>query len=288
MPDRFYVGKFDESKFAVPHGYEEHSKGFERVSLVDHSVGSVHMGVGICQLQPKGSMEFCIHANEKGIYILEGEVEMRRGCEAFRLSKDDYALVPYGVSHAFRNTAKKAVRWFEIQAPQPKPPGGWQDTLFVGNTDWPPQVSPPDMEDIRTRFLGHFKGQKPMFPQGIGSHGPTHTVYRFMEREFGAQHFFMMRGELAVGSTRGAHDHPVEESYFVLSGEADKEIEGKRYPLHPGDVVWAGVGTSHGLYHRGDVPFRWMETQAPQFPAQNPTRNYANWDKLRDGLKSKK
>ncbi len=283
----FHVGKLDGSQFTVPPGCVNQSRGYERVTLVDHSVGSVHMGVGICQLQPGGYMESRVQANEKGIYILDGAVEMKRGYEAFRLSADDYAFVPYGTSHAFRNPGDTVARWFEIQAPQPKPPGGWQDTFFVGNTDWPQQVSPPDMEDIRTRCLGHFKGQKPMFPQGIGIHGPTHTVYRFMEREFGAQQFFMMRGELAVGSVRGAHDHPVEESYFVLSGEADKEIEGKRYHLRPGDVVWAGVGTSHGLFHRGDVPFRWMETQAPQFPTQNGTRNYANWDKLGAGIKSK-
>ena len=89
------------------------------------------MGVGICQMQPKGNMESCVHANEKGIYVLEGELEMKRGHEVFRLSVDDYALIPYGMSHALRNTGAKTARWFEMQAPQPKPPGGWQDTFFV-------------------------------------------------------------------------------------------------------------------------------------------------------------
>lgn len=136
----YYVGKFDESKFAVPHAYAQHSRGYERVSLVDHTVGSVHMGVGISQLQPRGIVESCVHAYETGIYVLEGELEMMRGQEAFRLTVDDFALIPYGVSHAFRNAGVKHARWFEMQAPQPKPASGWQDTYFEGDAEWPAQV----------------------------------------------------------------------------------------------------------------------------------------------------
>ena len=277
----FHVGKFDESRFAVPRGYAQHSRGFERVSLMDRSIGSVHMGVGIGRLQPMGNIETCVHANEKGIYILEGELEMKRGQEVFRLSVDDYALIPYGTPHAFRNTAAKAARWFEMQAPQPKPPGGWQDTFFVDDRDWPAQVNQPDLENPDTRFLGHFKTGKAMIPRGKGIKGLT--VYRFMEREFGAQHFFMMRGELLPGGVRSCHDHPVEEFYFALSGETFMDMEGERFRLRRGDVAWTGVGASHAFCHTGDVPFRWIETQAPQFPAQNGTRNYSDWDELRAG-----
>ena len=237
------------------------------------------MGVGICQLQPMGHVRSRLHANEKGIYILEGELEIKRGHEAFRLSADDYALIPYGMSHALRNRGDRTARWFEMQAPQPKPLGGWQDTFFVDDNDWPAQVGPPDWENPDTRFLGHFGTQKPMLPQGEGIGGLA--VYRFMERDFGAQHFFMMRGELSVGGLRSRHDHPVEEFYFALSGATFMDIEGERFHLRRGDVAWTGVGASHAFCHTGDVPFRWIETQAPQFPARNGTRNYSDWDKLR-------
>lgn len=276
----FYVGKFDESGFAVPHGYAQHSRGYERATLIDHAVGSVHMGAGICQLQPQGNVESRIHANEKGIYILEGELEMKRGeHEVFRLSADDYALIPYGTSHALRNTGAKTARWFEMQAPQPKPPGGWQDTFFTGDNDWPAQVRPPALENPDTRFLGHFKAQKAMAPAAKGVSGLK--VYRFMEQEFGAQLFFMMRGELAAGGERSYHDHTVEEFYFALSGETFMDIEGERFHLRRGDVAWTGVGAGHAFCQTGEAPFRWIETQAPQFPARNGTRNYIEWDKLR-------
>jgi mannose-6-phosphate isomerase-like protein (cupin superfamily) len=279
----FYVGRFDESKFAVPCGYAQHSRGYERATLIDHAVGSVHMGVGICQLQPQADVESCVHANEKGIYILEGEIEMKRGGEAFRLSADDFALIPYGMAHAFRNTGNRRARWFEMQAPQPKPPGGWQDTFFDGDTDWPAQIGAPDLEDPRSRYLGHFKEQRAVLHSGAETAGLT--VRRFIEREFGAQHFYMMRGELSVGCVRGYHDHPIEESYLVFSGGADMEIEGERFHLRPGDVAWTGVGAAHAFYQKGDVSFRWIETQAPQFPAQNGVREYAVWDRLRAGKK---
>jgi mannose-6-phosphate isomerase-like protein (cupin superfamily) len=276
----FYVGKFDESGFALPHGYAQHSRGYERATLIDHAVGSVHMGAGICQLQPQGSVESRIHANEKGIYILEGDLEMKRGeHEIFRLSADDYALIPYGTPHALRNTGAVPTRWLEMQAPQPKPPGGWQDTFFRGDTDWPAQISPPDLDNPATKSVGHFKPHQPLAPRGEGTSGLN--VYRFMEREFGAQSFFMMRGELSVGGARSRHDHTVEEFYFALSGEAFMDIEDERFHLRRGDVAWTGVGAGHAFCQTGETPFRWIETQAPQFPARNGTRDYADWDKLR-------
>ncbi|MBI2289217.1 MAG: cupin domain-containing protein [Betaproteobacteria bacterium] len=275
----YYVGKFDESRFAVPHGYARNSRGYDRADLVDHGAGSVHMGAGICQLQPPGNVDSRIHDNEKGIYVLEGELEIKRGREVFRLSADDYALIPYGMPHALRNTGTKPARWFEMQAPQPKPPGGWQDTFFTGDNDWPAQVSPPDFTSATTRSVGRFKPQNPMALKGKGTSGLS--VYRFMEQKFGAQGFFMMRGELSVDGARSRHDHTVEEFYFALSGEAFMDIENERFHLRRGDVAWTGVGASHAFCHTGSETFRWIETQAPQFPAKNGTRDYADWDKLR-------
>jgi quercetin dioxygenase-like cupin family protein len=275
----YYVGKLDESKFATPHGYAGHSRGYRRLALVDNAVGSVHMGVGICELAAGGKTEAHVHANEKGIHILEGEIELKQDRQFVRLVADDFALVPYGMPHAFRNVGNNRARWFEMQAPQPKPPGGWQDTYFEGSVNWPSNIERPDFADPRTRHVGHFS---------VGKQGTTHnkggttglTVRRFIEREFGAQHFNVMRGEIAPGGFRGYHDHPLEESYLVFSGEAEMEIEGQRFLLSAGSVAWTGVGTAHAFYQRGDAPFRWIETQAPQFPTQNGHRDYVVWEKL--------
>lgn len=269
---RYRVARLEESAFAVPQGYAQHSRGYTRASLADHSTGSVHMGAGVCRLEPLGYVAARVHANEKGLYVLEGELELECAGRSTRLGPDDYALIPYGACHALRNPGRSRARWFEMQAPQPKPPGGWQDTFFVGDETLPAPVEPA------AAAVGHFHARNPRFVSAEGVSGLA--VYRFIERGLGAQHFFMMRGELAVGGLRSRHDHPVEELYFVLSGEAFMDIEHERFHLRPSDVAWTGVGASHAFHHRGDAPFRWLETQAPQFPERNGTRNYAEWERL--------
>jgi mannose-6-phosphate isomerase-like protein (cupin superfamily) len=265
-------------KATVPWGYDKHSQGYQRTTLVDHTLGSVHQGTGICELEPGGSVDACVHANEEGIYVFEGELEMRRGSEAFRLSMDDYALVPYGVPHAYRNRGNKVVRWFEVLAPQPKPPGVWQDTFFLRDADWPKEMIKPDLADPRTRLLGHFT--EVGVYSGIRTRGLT--TYKFMNRNFGAQLFLLMRGELAPGGTLGPHDHPIEECYYSLSGELEFEMEGKIYQLRPGDMTWTGVGARHTWRNKGNVPYRWIETHVPELPEQYGIRDLADWDKLRN------
>lgn len=275
---QYHVGKLNASKFAVPHGYAARSHGYERVSLIDRAIGSVHMGVGVCRLAAGGSVDACVHANEKGIYLFEGEIELRRGDEVFRLAQDDYALIPTGTSHVYRNVSGKPARWFDMQAPQPKPPGAWQDTFFVADeTTWPQRA--PTWREANTAQAGHFEPRSPIMNPNAGVSGLR--VFRFMEKEFGAQCFYMTRGELAPGGVRGYHDHPVEESYLAISGEAIMSIEGEDFHLKAGDFVWTGVGACHAFRHVGDEPFRWIETQAPQFPAHQGTRNYNVWDKFK-------
>jgi uncharacterized cupin superfamily protein len=76
---QFHVSQYDQTKFAVPHGHENNSRGFERVSLIDRTHGSVHMGVSVCRLQPGGQTASFLHAHEKSLYVFEGELELRCG-----------------------------------------------------------------------------------------------------------------------------------------------------------------------------------------------------------------
>src|SRR6185436_19536017 len=122
-PYLFRVGTINDAQYAVPDGYGQHSGGYARYSLVDRTVGSVHMGVAIGRMAPEGEVACCVHAYEKGIYVLEGELEMKLGAESIRLEADDYALVSFATPHALRNTGRAEVRWFEMNAPQPRLPG---------------------------------------------------------------------------------------------------------------------------------------------------------------------
>jgi len=277
----FYVGKFEASRFAVPGLYATHSEGFERVSLTHRATGSVHAEACVSRLRTGGSVATCVHAYEKGIYVFEGELELLRSGEALRLPADSYALIPYATPHAFRNRGRQPAQWFEILAPQPKPQSALRDTFFTGNDAWPETIH--DATAVPApRACGSFNPQNPL-PRMSSELQQGLSVYRFMERQFGATCFFMMRGEMSAGAYRTRHDHPLEEFYLGLSGEVIMDIEDQSFRLGAGDVAWTGVGTSHAFRHTGQAPFRWLETQTPQFPAHHGTRNYVEWEKLRAG-----
>ena len=277
----YHVTRYDASRFQVPAAYAGHSSGFERVSLVSRATGSVHAEASISRLQPGGCIEACVHAYEKGLYVFEGELELFHDGEFIRLPSDGYALIPYAAPHALRNTGKVAARWFEILAPQPKPASAFKDIFFTGDVVWPVACE-VSAGSVPRKGIGHFNTENPI-PAQDGALAQGLSVYRFMERQFGAQCFFMMRGEMAAGAFRTRHDHPVEEFYFGLGGKVIMEIEDQTFNLGAGDVAWTGVGTSHAFRQTGDEPFRWLETQTPQFPARHGTRNYVEWEKLRNG-----
>jgi mannose-6-phosphate isomerase-like protein (cupin superfamily) len=90
--------------------------------------------------------------------------------------------------------------------------------------------------------------------------------------------------EFQPGGDGNVHDHPFEETYFFLSGEADALLDGKPYHVKAGDCVWTGVGSTHGFFNRGSVPVRWIETQSPQPPGQQAFRFPADWAYLSQKL----
>ncbi|HEX2187100.1 MAG TPA: cupin domain-containing protein, partial [Chloroflexota bacterium] len=53
-----------------------------------------------------------------------------------------------------------------------------------------------------------------------------------------------------------------------------------------GDVAWVGVGSTHGYFNTGTGRVRWVETQAPQPPAQHSYRWPGQWEYLKSRLAS--
>jgi quercetin dioxygenase-like cupin family protein len=228
----YYVGKFDASRFAVPEVYTGHANGFDRVSLINRATGSVHTEACISRLHAGGSIAACVHAYEKGIYVFEGELELLRAGEVFRLPADSYALIPYATPHAVRNRGTQTARWFEILAPQPKPQSALRDTFFTGEHAWPAAIA-----DLAThpapKGVGRFKAENPMPPMGGGLQQGL-SVFRFMERQFGATCFYMMRGEMAVGAFRRSH-HGNRGPKFPSRGRrcgVDRRGHQPRLPSH--------------------------------------------------------
>jgi len=258
---------------------EGHATGLSRTTLLDRQAGSVHVGYGICELASGGSVDRCVHAYEKTIYVLSGSVELERDGYLIDLAPDDFALVSTGVPHALRNTNNEPARWVEISTPQPKPVGGWQDTFFVETLSWDGLPDVPPAGDPRRKLIGHYDST---MPPSAHMHGDLNgfSIKFFVDRDFGAIHLNMFTVEFANGGICNHHDHPFEEAYLILDGDVDIVFDGRSYTLAKGDFAWTGVGARHAFFPVAGRPVRWLEIQAPQPPAQDGMRWHSRWEEL--------
>lgn len=56
---------------------------------------------------------------------------------------------------------------------------------------------------------------------------------------------------LKPGSAIGYHLQKEDEIYYVLSGRGEMTIDGKPFPVGPGDAILTRPGSSHGLKQTG-------------------------------------
>jgi mannose-6-phosphate isomerase-like protein (cupin superfamily) len=168
-----------------------------------------------------------------------------------------------------------------MAAPQPKPPGAERDTFFLKDRAVPDRAAPLDLNDLKGNLLGHFDaGQIPPVAERKSAGAGLEGVFLkwMIDEDFGARHHRLLFIEYQPGVGIGLHDHTFEEAYFILSGDVEATLDGTRYMLTPGDVVWTGVGCVHAFRNVGTQPVRWLETFAPQPPKENVFRFMAEWD----------
>lgn len=275
-----HTTKFDPSQMSAPAQYATHSVGFKRAGFIDHSTGSVHMGVGVCELS-SGAIEPHLHSFEESFYVLEGNVIGEIDGRANLFSPGDFGLIGTGVKHAWRNVSDTPARWLEMQAPQPRPIEYRRDTFFVGG-DVATSASAPDFSDEANKLLGHFDESVLPRPGGVmqmEGFNPTTgvAIKMFVDRSFGAIHQSLFLIQYMPGAKIDPHDHTFEESYLIVAGQVKAIADGKEYLLGAGDVIWTGVGCIHSFENIGDEPVRWIETQAPLPPAKEVFRFERDW-----------
>ena len=266
------VSKIDPAAAQTPPLYQSHSLGFRRATYVDRAVGSVHMGTGICFLDPNGSILLHLHSFEESFYILEGSVLAQIGDQTYTLGPGNFGLIPTGVPHAWRNNGSQPARWLEMQAPQPRDATYGRDTFF--STEAPAQDA--------KGAVGHFDESQLPRPGGASQmegFNPTTgvAIKMFVDRSFGATHQSLFLIQYSAGAKIDPHDHTFEESYFIVGGRVHAIADGKSYDLGPGDVIWTGVGCIHSFANTGTEPVRWIETQAPLPPAKEVFRFERDW-----------
>jgi quercetin dioxygenase-like cupin family protein len=267
-----YVSKIEAGSARTPKTYEKHSTGFRRATYVDRAMGSVHMGVGVCFLDPSGAIEPHVHSFEESFYVLEGNVTAQVGEKIHELGPGDFGLIATGVKHSWKNTSGKTARWLEMQAPQPRPAEYGTDTFFGASAS----------ADGQGALLGHFDESqlpRPGGPSQMEGFNPTTgvAIKMFVDRSFGATHQSLFLIQYLPGAKIDPHDHTFEESYLIVGGRVRAIADGKTYDLGPGDVIWTGVGCIHSFENAGTEPVRWIETQAPLPPAKEVFRFERDW-----------
>jgi quercetin dioxygenase-like cupin family protein len=276
-----HVGRFREADLAPDPTFQTHCKDYTRVALVDHTSGSVHTGLSMDQLAPSGSIDPHVHSHEEGFYIMSGRAVVRVEDQVHVLGPGDYGVFKVGTVHAWRAAASASVRWLQMAAPQPKPRGSERDTFFLKGAPPPSDGLTVDSSLSMQHLLGHF-GVDQIPPPGVGraTSGGLAGVFLnwLIDEKFGARHHRLLLIEYQPGVSIGLHDHTFEESYFILSGQVQATLDGRTYMAGAGDVLWTGVGCVHAFANVGNEPVRWLETFAPQPPAENVFRFIAEWD----------
>ncbi len=276
-----YVSRIDAAAAQTPAIYAKHSNGFRRQAYVERSIGSVHMGTGICFLEPRGTIRPHLHAFEETFYILEGNVQARIGAKSYPLGPGSFGLIGTGERHSWHNTGDRPVRWLEMQAPQPRPLDYSRDTFFVDGND---PDGPALLADGIANRIGSFDENQlphPGGPSEMEGFNPTTgvAIKMFVDRSFGAIHQSLFLIQYQPGARIDPHDHTFEESYFIAGGRVHATADGKEYDLGPGDTIWTGVGCIHSFANQGQEPVRWIETQAPLPPAREVFRFERDWVK---------
>jgi mannose-6-phosphate isomerase-like protein (cupin superfamily) len=276
-------------------GWASSATGYRRAIAVSEDDHAVHTGFLIAELDPGGWIPWHVHSYEESYYVVTGTGVVDTAEGSFRLREGGYGVVPVGMPHRLRNDSELAVRWAEMQAPMPR--SAYQDDTFLITGPVYREAADVDVRDPRNRYFGritpsHMDATKQSqdLLEVTASMRTALLVYgginvkMMVDSDLGAQLATMFMVHYDPDGATGPHDHPFEETYFFLEGQAEATFDGEPVVLGVGDIAWAGVGCPHSFRNLGGGPLRWLETQAPQPPRRYSYRFARDWDYLREVL----
>jgi len=298
----FHVTRTDDAQAGPPADYAGHAAGFRRQDLIGRETGSHQMTLSNGTLDPGGWIAPTVHSYEKSLWIVDGELRLSMLGQTVTLRRNDCAVVPVGVAHRLSALGDGA-RWLEMSAPvRMLLSDHRKDTFFLDPAA--PDGGDPAQVDLRDPRNKHFfrfdessmdlgrlsRGSDAAAPEVSASMATALLVYSgigvrmLADQRVSAQLHTMFVVEYQPTATAHPHDHPFEEAYVFTRGRTDALINGEKLTLGPGDVLWAASGCDHAFYNRTDEPTQWIETQAPQPPAQHSYRFNRDWSYLEEEL----
>jgi quercetin dioxygenase-like cupin family protein len=273
------------------------SSGLTSCRLVGGTLGSTHMALTLVSLV-EGHVDAHLHSYETSFYVLEGEPVLYLDGRGVELKPGACGVAPVGVPHAFRCDGRAL--WIEMAAPRPRADGS--DTYFLGPAP-ETRAEPLDVRDPRNRnlfLLTEGEMDVDRLKRGAAVTAPTVSasmatavlaysgiaVKMLVDQRLDAQLHTMFMVGYEPGAVAHPHDHPFEESYYILEGEVDVVADGDRYTLRPGDAFWTATGCVHAFYETQGGRVRWLETSAPAPPPRHSYRFERDWDYLAERLAS--
>jgi mannose-6-phosphate isomerase-like protein (cupin superfamily) len=263
------------------------SDGLEVAVYAGRDHGAIHLETAVATLAGGGSIGGHIHPFEESFYILEGRGLIAIGDVTYELREGDFGFAPLAYPHAWNNPFDEPLRWLRVRSPQPRPIGDRHGTYPF------PGLAPPisghaiGVESVGQRFVGHFDDDQvpppgPLSMPGYHGYNIRNVSVRMMVDELlGAQHHTLFIVEFIPSTVTGLsakeHFHPFEETYYFTAGAAEGLIGGEPVSVTAGDLVFAGVNTSHGYTNEGEVPVRWIEAQAPKPPPSSGSIFESDW-----------
>jgi quercetin dioxygenase-like cupin family protein len=296
----YHVQKASEIVLEEASGPPGRFQGLKRATLVGRQTGSVHTGFALVSLEPGGSVGTHLHSTEQSFYILRGNPILTLDGRSYRLAPHECGLAPVGVPHSWHAEDGDEPLWLEMNSPAPRLSGP-PDTFWTGEPVPQDSAGEVDIRDPRSRhFFRLGAGEMELDNLKIGAPVDAPTVSASMatallaysgiavkmlvDQRLGAVLHTMFMVEYERGGVAQPHDHPLEETYYILQGEVEAMADDEKFTLGPGDVFWTGVGCIHAFWNNSGGRVRWLETQSPQPPANYSYRFNRDWDYLSERL----
>ena len=295
MAVRHVVSRAEDAAWLPAGGALDGASGYLGWAAIGPDSPAVHTGFGLGRLEPGGRLPWHLHSYEESMYVTAGQVVVQTPERATLLGPGDYGLIPVAVPHTLRNEGSERAQWARMSAPAPRPDHG-MDTLAAPPCPDEPAV-PIDVRDPRTRRYGHvapehmdrdLQGQDRL---AVSASMRTAllvysgiTLKMMIDSDNGSNLSDMFMVQYEPGGLASPHDHPLEETYYIVEGVVQATFDGTEYELAAGDIAWAGVGCVHSFRNTAPGIVRWLETQSPKPPPRHSYRFARDWDYLTDRL----